>query len=158
MEVKPSEEVAMSTVLRPKPTVHPSGAGHLRLRRGVVAVSAIVTLLYAILFFVVRGIEAADAPGTDSTYGAYLFLTIAYAVSTVAYAVRDRRGIWLAGAVLQVVVIGLFIVFGLGVFEYEVLVEATPIGLWAGVITGLQVVLLGALGYLATLKPAGRHA
>lgn len=148
----------MSTVLRPpKPTVVPSGGGYLRLRRGAVAVSAIVTLLYAILFFVVRGIETA-APGTGTTYGAYLFLAIAYLVSTAAYAVRDRREVWLVGAVLQVVVIGLFVVFGLGVFEYELLVGATPIGLWAGVITGLQVVLLGVLGYLATRKPAGRHA
>lgn len=153
----------MSTVLRPRRTVLPAAEVYPRLRRGAVAMSAIVTLLYAILFFLVRGVEAGEAAGTESTYGAYLFLTIAYLVSTVAYAALDRRAVWLAGAVLQVVVIGLFVGFGIGllgpgVFEYEALVEATPIGLWAGVITGLQVVLLGVLGYLATLKPAGRHS
>lgn len=130
-----------------------------RLRPAAVALSALTAILYAALFLVVRGVETDPAVTVaESTYGAYLFLTIAYVVSTVAYAVWDRRGIWLAGAVLQVVVIGLFLVFGLGVFEYEVLVEAIPIGLWAGVITALEVVLLGVLAYLATLKPAGRHA
>lgn len=153
----------MSTLTRPEGTLStPPVERYRRLERGAVAVSALVTVLYAVLFFVVRAVEA-DPATTDTTYGAYLFLAIAYLVSTVAYAVLDRRAIWLAGAVLQVVVLGLFIVFGIGLlgpglFEYELLVESTPVALWASVITGLQIVLLGVLGYLATLKPAGRHA
>lgn len=150
----------MSALTSPERTIATSALRQSsRLRPAAVTLSAIVAILYSVLFFIVRGLETAPAwTGTDSTYGAYLFLAIAYVVSTVAYAVRDRRGIWLAGAVLQVVVIGLFVLFGMGVFDYEALVEATPIAVWAAVITGLQVVLLGLLGYLFTLKPAGRHA
>lgn len=48
-----------------------------------------------------RGVETDPAAAvTVTTYGACLSLTIAYVVSTMAYAARDRRGIWLAGAVL----------------------------------------------------------
>ena len=62
---------------------------------------------------------------------------------------------------MQGVVIGLFVVFGIGVFgpglfEYEALAEATPVVLWAVVITGLEVMLMGVLGSLATSTPAHR--
>lgn len=131
-----------------------------RLSWTAVALSGVIAVLYSALFVIVRGVETGPraAEVMDSTYGAYLFLTIAYVVSAIAYAVLDRRGVWLAGAVLQVVVIALFFMFGVGVLDYDLVVETTPIGVWAGVITGLEVVLLGVLGYLATLKPAGRHA
>jgi hypothetical protein len=42
-------------------------------------------------------------------------------------------------------------VFGPGVFEYEAL-SALPMELWAAVVTGLQVVLLGLLAYLARTR------
>lgn len=151
----------MSTLAHPERTiVNPTLERHRQLRWAAVALSALVAALYGILFVIVRGVETGprSAEVTDSTYGAYVFLAIAYVVSTLAYAALDRRAVWLAGAVLQVVVIGLFVVFGVGALEYELLVETTPIAVWAGVITGLQVVSLGVLGYLATLKPAGRHA
>lgn len=133
------------------------------LRQLAIAVSALVTGLYVVLFFVVRNVESGLAPPMDTTYGAYLFLAIAYAVSTAAYAVRPRRAVWVTGALLQVVVLGLFVVFGIGllgpgVFDYAALVAAIPVGLWAGAVTALQVVLLALLGYLATSTASGRRA
>lgn len=131
-----------------------------RLRWLATGLSAVVTVLYAVLFVVVRGLETGPraAEVEDTTYGAYLFLMIAYLLGTIAYAVLDRPAVWLGGAALQVVVIALFFLFGTGALDYQLLVEETPVALWAIVITGLEVVLLGVLGYLFSLKPAGRHA
>lgn len=153
----------MSTLAHPERSlVNPTLERHRQLRWAAVALSALVAILYGVFFVIVRGVET-DPDVSDATYPAYAFLAVAYLVSAMAYAALDRRAVWQAGAVLQVVVLGLFVVFGIGLlgpglFEYEILVEATPVGVWAGVITGLQVVLLGVLGYLASLEPAGRHA
>jgi len=151
----------VSTASRPmQPLATAAPRTRRRLRWVAVAVSGIVAILYAALFVIVRGLETGPeaAQLMDNTYGAYLFLAIAYVVSTIAYAVRDRHAVWLGGAVLQVVVMILFVTIGVGVFEYDLLLDAMPIGLWSGVITGLEVVLLGVLGYLAMPSPTGRHA
>jgi hypothetical protein len=64
------------------------------------------------------------------------------------------------GATAQVFVIVLFVLFGVGVFgpgvfEYEALSDLR-MELWAGVVTGAQVVLLGLLSALAvTRRPGG---
>ena len=155
----------MSTLNRTEQVAVGSSPKRLRRLRGAaVGLSAVVGILYGALLVVVRGVESdATTVVTDSTYGAYLFLAIAYLLSAGAYAVLDRRTIWLAGAALQVVVIALFLVFGVGLFgpglfDYEALAEATSVVVWAAVVIGLQVVLLVLLGYLATLRSAGRHA
>lgn len=143
---------------RPFATVVPER--RRRIRWVAVAISGIVAILYAALFVIVRDLETGPdaAQLMDSTYGAYLFLAIAYVVSTLAYAVRDRHAVWLGGAVLQVAVMVLFVTIGVGVFDYELLLDAMPIWLWVGAITGLQVGLLALLGYLATPStPAGPH-
>lgn len=108
-----------------------------------------VAALYLILLFLVFDAESRpDAVVTDTTYGAYLLLAIPYLIGAVLAAVTDRRPLWILGAVLQVLVIALFAVFGVAVFEYEALSDL-GMELWAAVITGAQVALLGLLSYLA---------
>lgn len=114
--------------------------------------SMAVGALYLILLFLVFDAESQpDAVVTDTTYGAYLFLAIPYLLGAVLAVVTDRRTLWMLGAGLQVVVIALFAVFGVGAFEYQALSELR-MELWATVITGAQVTLLGLLGYLAITR------
>lgn len=118
----------------------------------------VVAVLYLILMFVVRDVEVAAE--VETTYGAYVFLAVPYLVGAVLLAGVDRRVLWAVGAVIQVVILTLFVMFGVGlfggegVFEDETLREI-PMELWAAAITGAQVVLLGLLSYLA-LAPAGQ--
>lgn len=114
--------------------------------------STVVGALYLVLLFLVFDAESRpDAVVTDTTYGAYLFLAVPYLVGAVLTAVTDRLGLWILGAVVQVLVIVLFVLFGVGVFEYEALRDLR-MELWAAVITVAQVVLLGLLSYLAITR------
>jgi hypothetical protein len=117
-------------------------------------VSIVVGTLYLMLLVLVFDAESQpEAVVTDTTYGAYLFLSVPYLVGAVLSAVTDRRVLWVLGAGLQIAVIVLFALFGVGAFDYEAL-SALRMELWAAVITGAQVVLLGLLGYLAlTWRP-----
>ena len=84
------------------------------------------------------------ASGAETTYGAYLFLFVPYAVGVVLLARVDLRQPWGVGAVIQFAVVGLYLAYG----------TAADLSLaWGAVLTGLQVVLLALLGYLA-LTPA----
>jgi hypothetical protein len=71
-----------------------------------------------------------------------------YLVGAVLLTVLERRWVWVTGTIVQVVVLGLFVLLGLGVFEHEALSDV-PVAVWAAAITGLQLVLLGVLTYLA---------
>lgn len=114
--------------------------------------SAAVAVLYLSLLFLVFDAESRpDAVVTDTTYGAYLFLAVPYLIGAVLAAMTDRRTLWILGAVLQVIVIALFAVFGVGAFEYEALSELR-MEVWAAVITSAQVALLGLLSYLAITR------
>jgi hypothetical protein len=124
-------------------------------RRGVRYVAAALCLsvgvLYLVLLFLVADAEA--AAGGENTYGAYLFLSVPYLVGGVLLATLDRRSLHVVGAAIQVLVVALFVMFGVGVFgpgvfEYEAL-STLHMGLWAAVITGAQIVLFGLLSYLA---------
>ncbi len=143
------------------PTV--PATGHRGWGLVVVAISAIVAVLDGVFFLVVRRVELSSVV-SDTTYGAYLILALVYLAASVAFAVLDRRWVWIAGAVLQVAVIGLFVVFGFGLlgpgqFDYDVLMAETPLALWAGVITGLQLVMLGVTAYVAVSeRPRPRAA
>lgn len=76
-----------------------------------------------------------------------------YLVGAALFAVLDQRGMWLLGAAVQVLVLGLFVVFGVDSFDYEAL-SGLHIAAWAGAITGAEVVLLlGLLTYLARTAP-----
>ena len=121
--------------------------------------SAVVAALYLALLFLVHDAESQpDAVVTDTTYGAYLFLAIPYLIGAVLAAVTDRRTLWVLGALLQVVVVVLFVVFAVGgsehdaLFEYEALSDLR-MEVWATVITGAQVALFGLLSYLAMTRP-----
>lgn len=127
-------------------------------RRGVRYIAAALCLtvgvLYLVLLFLVADAEAAEA---ENTYGAYLFLSIPYLVGGVLLATLDRRSLCAVGAAVQVLVVALFVMFGVGVFgpgvfEYEAL-SGLHIGVWAAVITAAQIVLLGLLAYLALHPP-----
>jgi hypothetical protein len=130
---------------------------HLSRRDGARTLSTLLTLFiasaYGSLFFLVRAKEL--NAGVETSYGAYLFLAIAYFVGVAVLATRDRRDIELLGAVVQVGVLTLFVVFaigtldGPGLFEYELL-EPLRMGWWSAGIGASQVLLLGLLSWLAS--------
>lgn len=142
--------------------------GGSRCRRVVVRsvaamLSGSIAAMYVILMATVRQAELPRFEG-DSTWGAYLLLAVPYLVGAGLLALVDRRILWVTGALIQLAVVVGFALFGIGVmgpdfeglfgsgaFGYEALVNV-PIEVWAGVITGAQLGLLGLLGYLA-LKP-----
>lgn len=139
---------------------HADGDLHLQsahtrrtVRYVAAAMSAVVAILYVVLMLLVRNAELEPGATDTTTYGGYLFLAVAYAIGAVILFVVDNRTLQLLGAGVQIVVLLLFIVFGIGllgegVFEYEA-VSDLPIGLWAALVTGAQVALLAMLGYLA---------
>jgi len=127
------------------------GGGTARYLGAVV--SGVVACLYVVLFVIVRDAEQAVVGGTDDTFPAYAALAVLYLVGAVLLTVLERRWVWVTGAIVQVVVLGLFVFLGVGlrepgVFEYEALSDV-PVAVWAAAITGLQLVLLGVLTYLA---------
>lgn len=137
----------------------PAGHGVTQSRTLVRYLTAILSLglgvLYLILLFLVFDAESQpDAVVTDTTYGAYLFLAIPYLVGAVLAALTDRLTLWVLGAVVQVLVIVLFAVFGVAAFDYEAL-SGLRMELWAAVITGAELILLGLLGYLAVTQWRG---
>lgn len=129
------------------------------VRRVTAVLSTVIGGLYLVLLFLVHDAESRpDAVVTDTTYGAYLLLAVPYLVGAVLAAVTDRRMLWVVGAVVQVLVLVLFVIFGVAVFDYEAL-GTLRMELWAAAITGAQVFLLGLLSYLAvTRDTSGRGA
>mgnify|MGYP000636777916 FL=1 len=125
--------------MQASPLISPRAA-----RRAAATVCLGIGVLYAVLLFLVAD---AEAGASENTYGAYLLLAVPYLAGGVLLATVARRGLWVSAAVLQVFVLVLFGLFGVGVFEYEAL-SGLHMAVWAAVITGAQVVLLGLLGYL----------
>jgi hypothetical protein len=116
------------------------------------AVCGVLAVLYVALLFLVAD---AESGASENTYGAYLFLTIPYVIGAVLLVSTDRRSLWILGALVQVAVLVLFVMFGAGafgpdqgVFDYEEL-SGLHMGIWATATTGLEVVLLGLLAWLA---------
>ena len=138
----------------------PSTHGRRLIRYVAAALSAVTGLLYLVLTFLVRDAESVPGATDGSTYGGYIFLAIPFLAGAVLLSLRDRRLLWAVGAAVQVLVIALFVLFGIGVFgpgvfDYEAL-SGLPMEMWAEVVTGLQVVLFGLLAYLA-LTPLQPH-
>lgn len=138
---------------------HPSETGRLRTRYAAAALSGVIGVLYLVLLYLVADAEAGEA---ENTFGAYLFLAVPYVAGAALLLLLDRRALWVVGAGVQVVVVVLFFMFGAGafgpgqgVFDYDALSDL-PMELWAAVITGGEVVLLGLLLYLAATFPT-RH-
>ena len=129
-------------------------AGTRRTVRYVAAaMSAVVAILYVVLMLLVRNAELEPGATDTTTYGGYIGLAVAYAIGAVILFVVDNRTLHLLGAGVQIIVLLLFLAFGIGLlgegaFENEA-ISHLPIGLWATLITGAQVVLLAMLGYLA---------
>jgi hypothetical protein len=127
------------------------------------ALCGLVTVLYAILCYLVWDAEMAAGIETDQTYVAYGMLAALYLIGTVLLGLVDRRPLWAVRAAIQLIVIALFVVIGAGVlqrseggvFGYEAL-DGLHIELWAAAITGLQVVLLGLMSHLAASRPVTR--
>lgn len=130
------------------------------VRYTAAALSALVAVLYLVLLFLVRDAEISADVTTDTTWGAYLFLAVPYVVGAVLLGVSDRRSLCVVGAAVQVLVVALFVMFGVGlfgpegegVFEYEALSDL-PMELLAALVTGAQVVLFGVLTYLSLPRP-----
>lgn len=127
--------------------------GRKSIRYVAAALCGIVGVLYLILLILVAKAEAVPGATDGDTYGAYLYLAVPYLVGAGLLAALDQRALWAVGAAVRVLVIALFVMFGVGVFgpgvfEYEALSEL-PMRLWAAGITGVQVILLGLLCYLA---------
>ncbi|MDN5797361.1 MAG: hypothetical protein L0H79_16625 [Intrasporangium sp.] len=135
-------------------TTSPSSHATRRTVRYIAAAaSAVVALLYVVLMLLVKGAELQPGATDTTTYGGYLGLAVAYFIGAVILASVDNRMLHLLGAAVQVVVILLFIAFGVGLLGQGALsnpaISHLPLGLWAAVITGAQVLLLAMLGYLA---------
>jgi hypothetical protein len=110
-----------------------------------------LAVAYLVLFVLVWDAER-GAP--EDTFGAYLFLFVAYAVGAVALLLRPRRTTFVVGAAVQGAVLVLFVVFGLGllgpgVFSYDA-VSHLHMPVWATFITTAQLVLLLSLVLLST--------
>ena len=132
----------MAMTLHTSTFAHPAAPLRRALRYVSAALCAVAAVLYLILFFTVRADEMAS--GVETTYGAYLFLFVPYAVGVVLLARADQRLLWGVGAVIQLAVVGLYLAYG----------TAAELSMaWGAVLTGLQVALLALLGYLA-LTPA----
>jgi hypothetical protein len=121
-----------------------TGTHERRTIRWIAAgVSAILVMLYAVLLFIVYQEETPPA-GQDSTYGAYIFLGLAYLIGTLALAVSERQAVLVVGIAVQVAVVVLYFVFG----------TAATVSMWWGVATvALEVVLFGLLAYLLATAP-----
>jgi len=134
----------MAMTLQTSTFAHPAAPLRRTLRYVSAAICAVAAVLYLILFFTVRADEMAS--GVETTYGAYLFLFVPYAVGAVLLAVVDLRLLWAIGAVIQLAVVGLYLMFG----------TAADLSMaWGAVLTGLQVALFALLAYLAlTPTPA----
>ena len=134
-----------------------ASAGRRRfLRRLTAGLAFGIAVLYLVLLVLVAHAEAGRS---ENTFGAYLFLSVPYLAGGVLLARLDDRRLYLLGAVVQAGVIVLFVLFGVGsgqhpgVFEYEAL-GRLHMEVWAAVITGAEVALLGLLAYLAaTARP-----
>jgi hypothetical protein len=159
-----SEEVAvMTTTQAVTASTRSVQERRRRVRLVAAALCALVAVVYLVLLFLVRDAEASSDVTVDSTYGAYLFLSVPYLVGAALLTLTDRRVLWGVGAAVQVAVLVLFVLFGVGlfggdgegVFEYAALNDL-PMELFAVVVTGLQVALLVLLAYLTL--PAARSA
>jgi hypothetical protein len=111
-----------------------------------------VAAAYLVLFFLVRAAERGEP---ENTFGAYLFLFLAYAACAVALRIWWGPVVALLGAALQLAVLALFVVFGVGllgpgVFAYDA-VRHLHMPVWAVAITAAQVVLLTVLVRLAVV-------
>ena len=128
----------MAMTLQTSTFKHPAAPLRRTLRYAGAAICAVAAVLYLILFFTVRADEMAS--GVETTYGAYLFLFVPYAVGALLLALVDLRLLWAVGAVIQVAVVGLYAAFGTAA-DFSMA--------WGVVLTGLQVALLALLVYLA---------
>jgi hypothetical protein len=118
---------------------------HRRLRHVATGISASLAVVYIWMFFAVR---TAETGARENTFGAYLQLAVVYAAGALLLLLLDQRWVWAVGAGLQVVVITLFLVFGVAILDYD-LVADLPLRLWITLTAVGQLALLGLLGYLA---------
>lgn len=135
-------------------SARPSERRRRTLRRLAAALAFAVAVLYLVLTTLVADAETGRS---ENTFGAYLFLSALYLVNGALVARRDKRPVYVLGMFVQIGVIALFVLFGVGVFgpgvfQYEA-VGRLHMPVWAGVITGAEVVLLGLLSYLAVTAP-----
>ncbi len=123
--------------------------------RAAAALSLGLGVLYGVLLVLVADAETGAG---ENTFGAYLFLSLAYLALSGLLAVSRSRWVLAFGLAVQVLVLGLFVTLGVGVFDYDLLAPLR-MEIWAAVITLGELVLLGLLGYLrwgAGRLPGGR--
>jgi hypothetical protein len=119
-----------------------SGNARRTIRWAAAGVSGVLAAVYAVLLSIVYNQEVSGAQ--ESTYGAYIFLGVAYLVGAVALALSDRQVVLVVGTAVQVAVIVLYLLFG----------TAAAVSIWWGVATvALEVVLFGLLAYLLVTVP-----
>ncbi|MDN5791119.1 MAG: hypothetical protein L0H25_09665 [Micrococcales bacterium] len=144
----------MATASQQRGQASPPAMHHRRsIRITAAALSAFVGVLYLVLMFLVARVQLAPGVTDNRTYVGYLVLAIAYLLGAGILFAVDRRILHILGAGVQVVVIVLFVLFGIGllgpgVFEQRA-ISHLPLGLWAAVITAAQISLLALLAYLA---------
>jgi hypothetical protein len=112
------------------------------------AIAAITAVMYLLIGFGVLHVVDQASPDAPSLLDFGLMAGAAFGLGALLLLTLDNRILWVLGALLQVGVIVMYVVVGQ---------ERTPaFEAWGITIKILQVVLLGALLYLA-LQPPGRE-
>jgi hypothetical protein len=138
----------------PSPTVEIDvTSASVRSRRLVRWPAATLSATIAVLYGLIAAnvVTVLDGPAEQVARDQMAFGTpalVAYLLGAVLLARYDRQMLWIAGAVLQVLVIAMYI---------DVASDRDPaFEVWGVVIRVLQVALLILLTYLAVRRPPGR--
>lgn len=111
--------------------------------RAALLIALALGIVYFFLFLLVR---QAEAGADENTFGAYVFLALIYLGLVGALVVRAGVVTYTIGLIVQIAVLCLFVVFGIGllgpgVFDYE-LVSGLGMPWWAAATTAGQVALI----------------
>ena len=135
----------------------PADRRRTALRYAGAGLCGIVAVLYVSFGFVVRTAERESAVPVDEMWPAFLIGAVPFLAGAVVLAIVDLRPLELAGAVVQAAFLIAFFWVGLGALADAPMTDI-PSGIWAAAITGLQVLLLVLLGYLAATPEERRPA
>lgn len=126
-------------------------ARHRRLvRYGAAAVSVATALLYFGIGVGVVKVGEAVGPDTPDLFLFGASAGGAFALGAVLLLLVDHRGLWLLGALLQVLVIAMYVAISSQ--------RTPPFEVWGITIKVLQAAILLALAYLVLRQPVRRSA
>ena len=129
-----------------------SGGDPDRRRRDIRYLAAAASAATALLYFgiaagVLKVVDEASSDGVDLvTFG--IAAGAAFVLGAVLLIALDHRGVWLLGAILQVIVIVMYVTVSTD--------RTPPFEQWGILIKVLQAAILAALSYLVVHQPMRR--